>query len=61
MNCNVDKRRIAKNTLYLYVRMLLVLGVNFYAVRLLLKTLGVQDYGVFNIIFGFVTMFFVFH
>ncbi len=61
MNCNVDKRRIAKNTLYLYVRMLLVLGVNFYAVRLLLKTLGVQDYGVFNIIFGFVTMFFVFN
>ncbi len=54
---NIDKKRIAKNTLYLYIRMLLLLGVNFFAVRLVLNILGVDDYGIFELIFGFVVMF----
>ena len=54
---NVDSSKIARNTLYLYVRMCLVLGVNFYAVRLLLELLGVEDYGIYNVVFGFVLFF----
>ena len=54
---NIDKKRIAKNTFYLYIRMLLLLGVNFFAVRLVLNILGVDDYGIFELIFGFVVMF----
>ena len=54
---NIDKKRIARNTIYLYIRTLLSLGVNFYTVWLLLKILGVDDYGIFNLVFGFVLMF----
>ena len=54
---NIDKKRIAKNTIYLYIRMIIILGVNFYSVRLLLELLGVEDYGVYNVVFGVVTMF----
>jgi len=53
----IDSARIAKNTIFLYVRMILVLGANFYAVRILLDALGVEDYGLFNLIVGFVTLF----
>ena len=54
---NIDKKRIARNTIYLYIRMVIILGVNFYSVRLLLDLLGVDNYGVYNVIFGVVTMF----
>ena len=54
---NIDKKRIAQNTLLLYVRMAFMLLVGFYTVRLLLNTLGVTDYGIYNVIFGLVTMF----
>lgn len=48
---------MAKNTLLLYVRMLFLLLVGFYTVRLLLNFLGVEDYGLYNVIFGLVTAF----
>ena len=54
---SVDNSRIAKNTVYLYIRMIFVLGANFFAVRVLLEALGVDDYGLFNLIVGFVTLF----
>lgn len=54
---NIDKKRIAKNTLILYIRMLFLMLVGFYTVRLLLASLGVEDYGLYNIIFGLVTTF----
>ena len=54
---SVDNARIAKNTVYLYIRMIFVLGANFFAVRVLLEALGVADYGLFNLIVGFVTLF----
>ena len=54
---SVDNSRIAKNTVYLYIRMIFVLGANFFAVRVLLVALGVEDYGLFNLIVGFVTLF----
>ena len=54
---NIDKKRLAKNTVLLYVRMLFLLLVGFYTVRLLLNSLGVEDYGLYNVIFGLVTAF----
>ena len=56
-NKNIDKKRIAKNTLILYVRMFFLMLVGFYTVRLLLAALGVEDYGLYNVIFGLVTAF----
>ena len=50
-------KRIAKNTLFLYIRMLLVMAVNLYTVRAVLNILGVEDYGINNVVGGVVTMF----
>ena len=52
-----DNRRIAKNTLSLYIRMFFVLVVNLYMLRVLLHILGVVDYGTYTIVMGFVTLF----
>lgn len=49
-------KRIAKNTLMLYFRMFLIMGVGLYTSRVVLDTLGVSDYGIFNVVGGFVTM-----
>ncbi len=49
--------RIAKNTAFLYTRMLVVMLINIFSVRFVLKGLGVVDYGVFNVVAGLVTMF----
>lgn len=53
---NSNNKRIAKNTLFLYVRMLLVLVVSLYTSRVILSTLGVSDYGIYNVVGGIVTM-----
>ena len=44
-----DNKRIAKNTLFLYARMLLILLVNLYTVRVVLEVLGSEDYGIYNV------------
>lgn len=54
---NSSAQRIAKNTIFLYVRMLLVMLINIFSVRYVLKGLGVVDYGIFNVVAGLVTMF----
>ena len=51
-----NNKRIAKNTLMLYIRMVFVLGVSLYTSRVLLSALGVVDYGLYNIVGGFVVM-----
>lgn len=51
-----DNKRIAKNTFFLYIRMFLLFAVNFYATRVLLKALGAADYGLYNVVAGFVAM-----
>lgn len=51
-----DNKRIAKNTFFLYIRMFLLFAVNFYATRVLLKALGADDYGLYNVVAGFVAM-----
>lgn len=48
---------IAKNTIFLYIRMMIVMIVNLFAVRIILKALGVEDYGLFNVVAGVITMF----
>lgn len=54
---SVNNKRIAKNTFYLYLRMLVVMGISLYTVRAILDILGVVDYGIYNVVGGVVTMF----
>lgn len=49
--------RLAKNTLVLYLRMIIVILVNLYASRLILDSLGETDYGIYNVVGGIVSMF----
>lgn len=52
-----NSKRIAKNTLFLYFRMLLVIVVNFYTVKVVWQALGIDDYGIYNVVGGIVAMF----
>lgn len=52
-----NNKRIAKNTMFLYIRMAFVMLVTLYTVRVVLNTLGVIDYGIYNVVCGFVAMF----
>lgn len=52
-----DNNRIAKNTLILYFRMMLVMLVSLYTSRVILKNLGIDDYGLYNVVGGIVSMF----
>lgn len=52
-----SNKKIAKNTLMLYFRQILILLVSLYTVRVVLNTLGVEDYGIYNVIGGIVALF----
>ncbi len=52
-----NNKRIAKNTMLLYVRMLFIMVVQLFTSRVVLNTLGVVDYGLYNVVGGIVTMF----
>ena len=52
-----ENKRIVKNTIYLYIRLIFVLVVNIYTSRVILDVLGVVDYGIYNVVAGFVSMF----
>ncbi|MGC3978506.1 MAG: lipopolysaccharide biosynthesis protein [Paludibacteraceae bacterium] len=54
---NNNNKRIAKNTMMLYFRMLLTMAIGLYTSRIVLKTLGVEDFGLYNIIGGIVVLF----
>ena len=43
-----NNKRIAKNTLILYARMFLVMFISLYTSRIILKTLGISDFGICN-------------
>ena len=51
-----NNKRIAKNTLFLYVRMLLIMAVTFYTSRVILQVLGVEDFGIYNVVGGVIAM-----
>lgn len=58
MNSNRENtKRIAKNTIMLYIRMLFGMLVSLYTSRVVLQALGVEDYGIYNVVGGFVAMF----
>ena len=52
-----NNKRIAKNTMMLYFRMLLIMALSFYTSRVVLQTLGVVDFGIYNVVGGIVAMF----
>lgn len=51
-----NNKRIAKNTVYLYIRMFITMLVGLYTSRVVLNTLGVSDYGIFNVMGGIIGM-----
>lgn len=53
---SANNKRIAKNTLLLYIRMFCTLLVSLYTSRVVLKALGFEDFGIYNVVAGFVTM-----
>lgn len=53
----INNKRVAKNTLLLYFRMLLSMTISLYTSRIVLDALGVEDYGVYNVVGGVVAMF----
>lgn len=52
-----DNKRIARNTMMLYIRMFLTIGVSLFTSRVILQTLGVEDYGIYNIVGSIVITF----
>ena len=52
-----NSRRLARNTLLLYFRMFLLMLIGLFTSRVVLRTLGVDDYGVYNVVGGVVTVF----
>lgn len=52
-----NNKRIAKNTLFLYIRMLLTMLVTLYTSRVVLSTLGIKDFGIYNVVGGVVALF----
>lgn len=52
-----NNKRIAKNTILLYIRTIVIMVINLYASRIVLRTLGVEDYGVYNAVGGVIAMF----
>lgn len=56
MSRSKDNIRIAKNTLLLYFRMLFLMFVTLYTSRIILKALGVEDFGIFSVVGGIVTV-----
>ena len=57
LNTQSNNKRIAINTIMLYFRMFLTMGVSLFTSRIILQSLGVDDYGIYNVVAGFVSMF----
>ena len=53
----VNSKRVAKNTLMLYLRQIIIMFVSLYTVRIVLNILGAEDYGSYNVIAGVVVLF----
>lgn len=54
---NSNNKRIAKNTIMLYMRMFVMMAVGLFTSRIILDALGASDYGIYNVVGGLVTMF----
>lgn len=51
-----NNNRIAKNSIFLYIRMLFTMAVSLYTSRVILNVLGVEDFGIFNVVGGVIAM-----
>ena len=56
-NMEENNKRIVKNTIYLYIRQFIIMALSFISTRIVLDKLGASDYGVNNLVAGFVSMF----
>ena len=56
MSNNDNNKRLAKNTLILYIRMFFMMFISFYTSRVVLNALGVEDFGIYNVVGGLVLM-----
>lgn len=54
---SANNKRIAKNTLFLYARMMFLMLITFFTSRVILDKLGVVDYGIYNVVGGLASMF----
>lgn len=52
-----NNKRLAKNTVMLYIRMLFIMAVTLYTSRIILQVLGIEDFGIYNVVGGVVLMF----
>ena len=52
-----NNKRIAKNTILLYMRMILTMGITLFTSRVILQVLGIEDYGIYNLVGGVIAMF----
>lgn len=52
-----NNKRMAQNAIMLYVRMFIMMGITLYTSRIVLNTLGVEDFGIYNIVGGIVILF----
>ena len=52
-----SNKRILKNTVYLYIRHIVIMALAFISTRIVLEKLGVDDYGIYNVVGGFVALF----
>ncbi len=56
MGINANNKRIAKNTGYLYIRTFVTMAISIYTSRVVLDALGVENFGIYNVVGGFVAM-----
>ena len=56
-NQHENNKRIARNTLFLYLRMILIMGVSLYTSRVILRALGEVDFGLYNVVGGIIVIF----
>lgn len=56
-NNSLNNKRIAKNAILLYIRMIILMLISLYTSRVILDALGIEDYGINNVVAGFVSMF----
>lgn len=57
MSSNTENKRIAKNTIVVYIRLIITTIIGLITSRIVLQTLGVSDYGLYNIVGGILTLF----
>lgn len=57
MSENANNKRIAKNTFFLYIRMMTLMIITLYTQRVVLDKLGIEDFGIYNIVAGLTSMF----